>query len=99
MADEFVFDTDKAEQLSRRLQTVAQASDGAPARPNSPGGSLGTGSLESALSQWDSIFGAFKQDHTQKVKGSSDAFSMTSSDVTANDESLAQQAEGISGSN
>jgi len=94
VAERFVVDIDKAQQVGERLAAIGRTIAGFPPLPQ-PSGPLGTGVLERAWSDFESKYATAKQGSARDITGSARSFAALASDVINNDQQHAQQARGI----
>jgi hypothetical protein len=94
LAEAFVVDVDKAQQLSDRLTSVGRSIEGLPPGPQ-PRGPLGSGVLERAWSEFERSFGAARQNLARSVTDSAGGFARLASGTLKNDQQQAQQAQEI----
>jgi hypothetical protein len=91
MAQRFVVDTAKAQQMGERLISAARAVEGFPP-PAQPSGPLGTGALQQALSQFERSMATAKQNLAEGLNTSSSGFAAVSSAANNLDQQKAQEA-------
>lgn len=94
MAERFVVDTGKAQQLSDRLTSAGSRIEGVPPGPQ-PGGPLGSGALERAWSEFERTFATARQNLARSVKNSGSGFAAVSKGTINLDQQKAQEAKTI----
>jgi hypothetical protein len=95
LAQRFVVDTGKAQQMSDRLKSVGKSIEGFPPGPQ-PRGPLGkTGALERAWSEFERSFAAARQNLARSISGSASGFAAVVSGANNIDQQKAQEAKTI----
>jgi hypothetical protein len=95
MADQFVVDPDKAQQMGERLKAAGTSIDGIPPGPQ-PGGPLGsTGALERAWSEHERSVATARQNLARAVKESGAAFAELVAGANQLDDQLAQDTRNL----
>jgi hypothetical protein len=94
LAESFVVDTAKAQQLGDRLTSIGQTIEGFPPGPQ-PSGPLGTGVIERAWSEFERGVATARQNLARAVGGSGSGFAAVASGTTNLDQQKAQEARTI----
>jgi hypothetical protein len=92
LAKGFVVDTGKAQQMGERLTSVGSSIEGIPPGPQARG-PLGSGSLQGALSEFESSFATARQNLASSIKDSAGRFTALASGAINLDQQEAQEVE------
>jgi hypothetical protein len=94
LAQRFVVDTGKAQQMGERLTSVGKSIESLPPGPQ-PSGQLGSGALERAWSEFERSFAAARQNLARSISNSASGFTALVSGSNNIDQQKAQEAKTI----